>query len=228
MYVFLCRCSAPPTFPCPLGPAHHPPLQTRARCCIGPALSADPAKGHTLISRFKRVGPNAMRGRGIGAARGRATIQRGESCSWHTNVPSADAPCYGFHFATPADKQQTPEGERRGRTRVSDDKRVWTVWLSSLEGPLLTVWRCAAGKMYSECRAHVYCAPVGWKREMAFRYSSFWPVLPLELTRTLITTSPGLHFDHRTSKGSLNAPKTSLFVAYADMLWLPGLLLISF
>jgi hypothetical protein len=27
--------------------------------------------------RFKRVGPNAMRGRGIGAARGRATIQRG-------------------------------------------------------------------------------------------------------------------------------------------------------
>lgn len=28
---------------------------------------------------FKRVGPNAMRGRGIGAARGRATIQRGES-----------------------------------------------------------------------------------------------------------------------------------------------------
>lgn len=28
--------------------------------------------------RFKRVGPNAMRGRGIGAARGRATIQRGK------------------------------------------------------------------------------------------------------------------------------------------------------
>ena len=27
--------------------------------------------------RFKRVGPNAMRGRGIGTARGRATIQRG-------------------------------------------------------------------------------------------------------------------------------------------------------
>lgn len=25
---------------------------------------------------FKRIGPNAMRGRGIGAARGRATIQR--------------------------------------------------------------------------------------------------------------------------------------------------------
>ena len=28
---------------------------------------------------FKRVGPNAMKGRGIGAARGRATIMRGES-----------------------------------------------------------------------------------------------------------------------------------------------------
>lgn len=27
---------------------------------------------------FKRVGPNAMKGRGIGAARGRATIMRGE------------------------------------------------------------------------------------------------------------------------------------------------------
>ncbi len=30
------------------------------------------------ITRFKRVGPNAMRGRGIGAARGRATIMRGK------------------------------------------------------------------------------------------------------------------------------------------------------
>lgn len=29
------------------------------------------------FSRFKRVGPNAMRGRGIGTARGRATIMRG-------------------------------------------------------------------------------------------------------------------------------------------------------
>ena len=29
--------------------------------------------------RFKRVGPNAMRGRGIGTARGRATIMRGAS-----------------------------------------------------------------------------------------------------------------------------------------------------
>jgi hypothetical protein len=29
------------------------------------------------MPRFKRVGPNAMRGRGIGTARGRATIMRG-------------------------------------------------------------------------------------------------------------------------------------------------------
>lgn len=29
-------------------------------------------------TRFKRVGPNAMKGRGIGTARGRATIMRGE------------------------------------------------------------------------------------------------------------------------------------------------------
>jgi|SRR6188768_536541 len=29
------------------------------------------------LRRFKRVGPNAMRGRGIGTARGRATIMRG-------------------------------------------------------------------------------------------------------------------------------------------------------
>jgi hypothetical protein len=34
-----------------------------------------------LIRRFKRVGPNAMRGRGIGTARGRATIMRGMSFS---------------------------------------------------------------------------------------------------------------------------------------------------
>lgn len=27
---------------------------------------------------FKRIGPNAMKGRGIGSARGRATILRGE------------------------------------------------------------------------------------------------------------------------------------------------------
>jgi hypothetical protein len=31
-----------------------------------------------LGTRFKRVGPNAMKGRGIGTARGRATIMRGE------------------------------------------------------------------------------------------------------------------------------------------------------
>ena len=35
---------------------------------------------HVCVNdRFKRVGPNAMRGRGIGTARGRATIMRGSS-----------------------------------------------------------------------------------------------------------------------------------------------------
>lgn len=39
---------------------------------FGPRRSFD-----MRVSRFKRVGPNAMRGRGIGTARGRATIMRG-------------------------------------------------------------------------------------------------------------------------------------------------------
>ena len=40
-------------------------------------LSSLPCLSSTEFSRFKRVGPNAMRGRGIGTARGRATIMRG-------------------------------------------------------------------------------------------------------------------------------------------------------
>lgn len=39
---------------------------------FGPLQSIDAG-----VFRFKRVGPNAMRGRGIGTARGRATIMRG-------------------------------------------------------------------------------------------------------------------------------------------------------
>lgn len=39
---------------------------------------------------FKRIGPNAMKGRGIGSARGRATILRGESvagyCCLHISL----------------------------------------------------------------------------------------------------------------------------------------------
>lgn len=37
---------------------------------------------------FKRVGPNAMKGRGIGAARGRATIMRGEQAGHGEMLPS--------------------------------------------------------------------------------------------------------------------------------------------
>jgi hypothetical protein len=54
------------------------------------------------FDRFKRVGPNAMRGRGIGTARGRATIMRGQpfiSLSTHlltyyiANGPLSGFPC---------------------------------------------------------------------------------------------------------------------------------------
>jgi hypothetical protein len=45
------------------------------RLCMRPhSLSVYADSG----TRFKRVGPNAMKGRGIGTARGRATIMRGE------------------------------------------------------------------------------------------------------------------------------------------------------
>jgi hypothetical protein len=68
-----------------------------------------------------------MRGRGIGAARGRATIQRGESSIRGTNDPCGRA----VLTQTP---QPTREEERRGQTRVFDDKmcnRIWAVKLSS-------------------------------------------------------------------------------------------------
>ncbi len=43
-----------------------------------PVNSSGPLRFFDMgMSRFKRVGPNAMRGRGIGTARGRATIMRG-------------------------------------------------------------------------------------------------------------------------------------------------------
>lgn len=43
--------------------------------------------------RFKRVGPNAMRGRGIGTARGRATIMRGMPFILsHIDSTSTDGP----------------------------------------------------------------------------------------------------------------------------------------
>lgn len=37
--------------------------------------------------RFKRVGPNAMKGRGIGTARGRATIMRGKVFDLSIHIP---------------------------------------------------------------------------------------------------------------------------------------------
>lgn len=50
---------------------------------------------HLYIGRFKRVGPNAMRGRGIGTARGRATIMRGASFLLYFFEDKADQ---GYNF----------------------------------------------------------------------------------------------------------------------------------
>ena len=44
---------------------------------------------HLHLHRFKRTGVNAMRGRGIGTARGRATIMRGMSSSRLSPCPSS-------------------------------------------------------------------------------------------------------------------------------------------
>lgn len=52
-------------------------LQNAPMWVFGYALDAHPLTA--IEHRFKRVGPNAMRGRGIGTARGRATIMRGMS-----------------------------------------------------------------------------------------------------------------------------------------------------
>ncbi len=47
------------------------------------------------IDRFKRVGPNAMKGRGIGTARGRATIMRGKFSIFYSSPdPGCNAPVY--------------------------------------------------------------------------------------------------------------------------------------
>jgi hypothetical protein len=64
-----------------------------------------------LIARFKRVGPNAMRGRGIGAARGRATIQRGMStrCPLLSTGLEAD----NIANARRGTSTRTPQGVRR-------------------------------------------------------------------------------------------------------------------
>lgn len=47
--------------------------------------------GLVLSHRFKRIGANAMKGRGIGSARGRATIQRAQSESWPIKLTRASA-----------------------------------------------------------------------------------------------------------------------------------------
>jgi hypothetical protein len=80
-------------------------------------------------NRFKRVGPNAMRGRGIGAARGRATIQRGTffhpspPFSFLLVSPSSNGEKLGFPDA--ANNQQTQgEVHQHVHPKVSGDNLV--------------------------------------------------------------------------------------------------------
>lgn len=56
-----------------------PDMLQNAPMCVHSNFSCLPSLTNRDY-RFKRVGPNAMRGRGIGTARGRATIMRG-ACS---------------------------------------------------------------------------------------------------------------------------------------------------
>lgn len=65
-----------------------PDMLQNAPMCVS-ALSFRCTGLMVICFRFKRVGPNAMKGRGIGTARGRATIMRGmsfslivDSCAW--------------------------------------------------------------------------------------------------------------------------------------------------
>jgi hypothetical protein len=71
--------------------------------------------------RFKRVGPNAMRGRGIGTARGRATIMRGMCfislffSSTHQLLTPTYSKWYELFLFKAADYAYTFLSARRGR-----------------------------------------------------------------------------------------------------------------
>lgn len=72
-----------PALPCHPNSYRSLSLTLQVRFIIVPDLLAN-------APMFKRVGPNAMRGRGIGAARGRATIQRGKFCGARDGENQAD------------------------------------------------------------------------------------------------------------------------------------------
>ncbi|CAE6456015.1 unnamed protein product [Rhizoctonia solani] len=76
---------------------------------------------------FKRVGPNAMRGRGIGTARGRATIMRGDSEACATASASVQAP-----VQLPVQEEPRPN-ESKDEEDLSDPKPLRT--LASLKWP---------------------------------------------------------------------------------------------
>ena len=55
------------------------PMSVPSRLVVARHSDFPRADCHLRSRRFKRTGVNAMRGRGIGTARGRATIMRGPS-----------------------------------------------------------------------------------------------------------------------------------------------------
>lgn len=72
---------------------------------------------------FKRIGPNAMKGRGIGSARGRATVLRGEFCV-HLGFPCLCKPTDvltvpAFSFSQLQHKHDADEADHRIQAAVA-------------------------------------------------------------------------------------------------------------
>lgn len=72
---------------------------------------------------FKRVGPNAMKGRGIGSARGRATIMRGEQ--WIEGGTDIHTRSFAFPFQklTPIPLQS-----------IHSSEQAWSRWCCASSG----------------------------------------------------------------------------------------------
>ena len=127
-----------------------------------------------------------MRGKGIGAARGRATIQRGE-----------------LIMARPqglADSQPTQEGERRGRTRVSDDRSfTWSldevpVVGDAVEGAF-NQFEPIIAACTEKCNEHTHETPKG-----ATQMSQTAPHITRYLVRSTQRTIPRARCDNSTTR----------------------------
>ena len=141
----------------------------------------------TADPRFKRIGPNAMRGKGIGAARGRATIQRGELIMARLQVL--------------ADSQPTQEGERRGRTRVSDDRSfTWSldevaVVGEAVKGAFSNRFEPIIAACTEKCNEHTHETPKG-----ATQMSQTAPHITRYLVRSTQRTIPRARCDNSTTR----------------------------